>query len=151
MLISHYVEAIQTDITNLGQLGGDEWADQSIRLAGAVEPALRGRLLEAINEIVAEANESSPGLRLELRLAGDDVSLVRGETPVEATETATDRSARFALRLPEDLKALIEEHATRTGASANSYIVRALARELADSDSKSRTRSGRSMRGSGQS
>ncbi len=151
MLISHYVTNIQNDLTSLGQLGGDEMTAISGRLAAAVEPALRGRLFEALNQIVAEANDAAPTLRLELRLAGDEVSLVRNEPNVENVENAPGPAARFALRLPEELKAVIEEHANKAGASTNSYIVRALAKELGDAGAKKGNRPGRTLKGTGQS
>jgi len=151
MLISHVVEGIQGDLASLGQLGGDEMAGIAERLSAAAEPALRGRVLEAVGQLVAEVNESTPGLALELRLAGDDLSVVRNEPSLEAAEPAGDRTARFALRLPEELKVLIEEQAARAGASVNSYIVRALSKDLAASEAKSNVRVGRTLRGSGHS
>ena len=151
MLISHSVEGIRSDLVSLGHLGGEEFVATAERLAVAAEPAIRARLLEALSQVVAEVNESAPDLVLELRLAGDDVTLVRREATVEVPEAPAELSARFALRLPEELKVLIEERASRAGASANSYIVRALSKEMSSSESRATARVGRTLRGSGQS
>jgi predicted HicB family RNase H-like nuclease len=151
MLISHYVENVQTDLQTLARLGGDDLAAAGSRLGDAIEPALRGRLFEALNQLVAEANEEVSNLRLELRLSGDEVSLVRTQESTENVEAPSEMKARFALRLPEDLKALIDEHADRLGASTNAWIVRTLSKELGDSAPARSQQSGRTLRGSGRS
>ena len=151
MLISHYVSNVQSDLTRLGQLGGESLADALARLGDAAEPALRGRLFEALNQIIAEANDSTPNLNLELRLGGDEITIVREEPPLDVVETPTDLNARFALRLPEELKTLIDDRANRSGASTNSWIVKALAKEMSESASRALGRSGRNLRGTGRS
>ena len=151
MLISHFVTNLQADLAKLGELGGSELSSTSSRLADALEPAIRGRLLEAVNQILAEANQTNTTLHLELRLAGDELSFVRNEPNVESPEAIQDLNARFALRLPEELKALIDDHANRAGASTNSWIVRALSRELGDNLGKNVTKVGRNLKGSGRS
>ena len=151
MLISHFVTNLQTDLAKLGELGGSELSSTSSRLADALEPAIRGRLLEAVNQILAEANQTNTSLHLELRLAGDELCFVRNEPSVETSEVVQDLNARFALRLPEELKALIDDHANRAGASTNSWIVRALSRELGENFGKNVNKVGRNLKGSGHS
>ena len=151
MLISHYVENVQSDLQTLSRLGGDDLASAAARLADAIEPALRGRLFEALSQLVAEANDSLGTQRLELRLSADEVTLVREQGAVENIETPGELKARFALRLPEDLKALIDEQADRLGASTNAWIVRALAKELGDTPPAPPGRPGRTLRGTGKS
>jgi hypothetical protein len=113
MLISHYVENVQTDLQTLSRLGGDELTSAGSRLADAIEPALRGRLFEALNQLVAEANSAIGNARLELRLSGDEVTLVREQVANEPLETPGELKARFALRLSEELKAKVDEQAAR--------------------------------------
>ncbi len=149
MLISHYVENVQTDLQTLARLGGDDLAAAGARLSDAVEPALRGRLFEALNQLVAEANDTALNLRLELRLCGDEVSVVRTQDVAEAVDAPSEMKARFALRLPEELKTLIDEQADRLGASTNAWIVRTLSKELGDCTP--RAQGGRTLRGSGRS
>jgi len=151
MLISHFIEGIRTDLESLGRLGGPELEEYARRLGEAVGPALRARLIEAFDALVAEENVKSDRHEFSLGIAGDDVSLVRASDPADAVEAPGDFSARFALRLPEDLKGRIEQQAQMVGASTNSWIVRALAREAADSAVRVSKVAGRQLRGSGRS
>ena len=151
MEISHFVEGVRNDVEGLGKLGGEQFADFVSRLSDALAPALRTRLLEALNVLVAEANVDEGRQRLGLALAGDDVSLTRSQDEAPLAEGPSDFTARFALRLPDDLKARIEEQAHRGGASANSWIVRALAREVNESVERTAHRAGQQLRGSGRS
>jgi predicted transcriptional regulator len=132
MLISQYVENVRADLESLGRLGGDEVAALASRLAEVAGPALRARLLEALDTVVAESNAESDRSDLSLGLAGDEVVLVRHDALSSEAETPGDLTARFALRMPEDLKGRIEDLAQRNGASTNSWIVRALSSEVAD-------------------
>jgi predicted HicB family RNase H-like nuclease len=151
MQISHFVDGVRSDVENLGRLGGEELSSFATRLGEALEPALRTRLLEALDVVVAEANVDAIRQRLGLTLAGDEVTLTRvEETPAEP-EVPGEFTARFALRLPDDLKARIEELAQRGGASTNSWIVRALSREVSDSVERGVQRAAQQLRGSGRS
>lgn len=151
MQISHFVEGVRTDVEGLGRLGGEEFASFAIRLSEALEPALRARLLEALDVVVAEANVDDSRQRLGLSLAGDEVTLTRIEETRVEPEVPGEFTARFALRLPDDLKARIEELAQRGGASTNSWIVRALSREVSDSVERGVQRASQQLRGSGRS
>jgi hypothetical protein len=151
MLISHFVEGVRSDLENLGRLGGPEIEEFAHRLGDAVGPALRARLMEALDGLIAEANAESDRRDLALGLAGDDVSLVRTRSPVEAVDAPGEFTARFALRLPEELKSRIEQQAQQMGASTNSWIVRALAHETAEGVVRGAKVTGRQLRGSGRS
>ena len=153
MLISHYVDGVCADLEALGRLGGDEMAETATRLAGALGPSLRTRLLEALDALVAEANVDIEIPPLGLALAGDAVSLTHApRTEVAgAIEVPGDLSARFALRLPEDLKSHIEQLAQSVGSSTNSWIVRALADEAAQETRREVRRASRQLRGTGRS
>lgn len=65
--------------------------------------------------------------RIDLRVSGDDVTFVPAEpTMVTRTAEQTADQARFSLRLPDDLKARIDERAAAEGTSTNTWMVRAL-------------------------
>ncbi|NNN01949.1 MAG: toxin-antitoxin system HicB family antitoxin [Acidimicrobiaceae bacterium] len=151
MLISHFVEGVRSDLEGLGRLGGGELETWAGRLGEAAGPALRTRLIEAFDALIAEANVQSGRNDLSLGLAGDDVSLIRASALSDAVESPGEFSARFALRLPEELKSRIEQQAQLAGASANSWIVRALAHEAAESAVREAKVTGRQLRGSGRS
>jgi predicted transcriptional regulator len=151
MLISHFVEGCRSDLEGLGRLGGEEFEDFAARLGDAVAPALRARLLEALDSIVAEANAQVDDSGLGLALAGDEVSIVHTGVDAHAQELPGELTARFALRLPEELKARVDQLAQRTGASTNSWIVRVLTQEAAQSSLRSARQAGRQLRGTGRS
>ncbi len=152
MQISHFVEGVREDLGRLGSLGDETTARIAVNLAGALGPALRARLLEALDVVVAELNGHGERPALAVTLAGDDVTLTRPAGPGEPhPETAGDLTARFALRLPDELKARIEREAQRRGASTNSWMVRALAREVAESLEHPGPRGAQELRGRGRS
>lgn len=151
MQISHFVEGVREDLARLGALGDEATARVAAQLSDALAPALRARLLEALDVVVAELNHDDDRQALTVTLAGDDVRLARPAAGEAAPETAGDLTARFALRLPDELKARIESEAQRRGASTNSWIVRALAREVAESLEPGATRAGQQLRGRGRS
>jgi predicted HicB family RNase H-like nuclease len=132
MLLSLTIEGIKSDLVNLGQLGGEDLVTTATRLGDALEPALRGRLIEAFNVLVADANQAAGRSAFELRLSGDDVALTRTDSATGAApeSVGNDLNARIALRLPEELKGLIEERAQKFGSSVNSWIVRSLAQDV---------------------
>lgn len=152
MQFSHFVEGVREDLARLGALGDEATARIAAQLAEAAGPALRSRLLEALDVVVAEVNRGADRQSLTVTLAGDDVSLTRAAASGEpAGESSGDLTARFALRLPDELKARIEREAQRAGASANAWMVRALAREVADSVQHGATHAGQQLRGRGRS
>ncbi len=151
MLISHFVEGVRADLASLGRLGNDEFEESARRLGEAAAPALRTRLLEALDLIVAEANVDGDRHDLGLTLAGDEISLSRAPTNPEPSDVPGEFTARFALRLPEEVKAHVEQLAQEAGTSTNAWIVRALAREAATSTKRQAWRAGRQLRGTGRS
>ncbi len=152
MRISHFVEGAREDLVRLGSLGDEATARIAANLADAMGPALRARLLEALDVVVAELNHPGERPALAVTLAGDDVTLSRPAAAGEPhPEAAGDLTARFALRLPDELKARIEREAQRRGASTNSWMVRALAREVAESLEHPGPRGAQELRGRGRS
>jgi predicted HicB family RNase H-like nuclease len=67
-------------------------------------------------------------------MSGQDPQLVfvEEEQPAPAVPSAADdaAAARITLRLPEALKGSVEAAAAREGVSVNTWIVRALSREV---------------------
>jgi hypothetical protein len=128
MQIEGYVQALQADLAAVAALGDEGTARAAQLLGVALESALARRLLEALTEASLELEEQLGGVRIEVRLSGNEPQLVVvQEEPAQgpADETA---SARITLRLPESLKTKIEEAAARQGASVNTWIVHTLMR-----------------------
>jgi len=129
-----HVEAIQRDLVATAAVLGDESLVEAFRrLADAVEPALRLRLIDVLSEAAVSLNGQLVSGHVEVRLAGRDPELVyvgEPDVPDEPPAPGDDLSARITLRLPESLKGSLESAAAREGVSANAWIVRALARAL---------------------
>jgi hypothetical protein len=129
-----HIDAIKRDLTGVvAALGDDEMVDRWRRLADALEPALRLRLIDLLSEAALSLNSQLDVGHIEVRLAGRDPELVFVDDPTmpeQPPSPGDDLSARITLRLPEGLKASIEVAAAREAVSANAWIIRALARAL---------------------
>jgi predicted HicB family RNase H-like nuclease len=90
------------------------------------------RLLGLLSEAALEVSAQLPAGHVELRLAGEEPSLVYVSDEAAAQSTPPDDAltARITLRLPDSLKTSLEAAAAKDGVSLNSWIVKALARGL---------------------
>jgi len=127
--MSQFIESIEDDLAALGEMGGPEVASTVNRVVVAIRPALRSRLLEALNALVQDLDDRS-GLKFILTLDGDELHLERRDTEPPPPPLTNDFNARIALRVPDELKRAFERSAKRRGISMNSWIVRALDRAL---------------------
>lgn len=131
MDLTPYLEAVRAD---LEAVSGSDDATSAVaeRLARALEPSLQLRLLDALGQAAQELNEQMPAGRIDVRLSGRDVHLVLAgdEPPAEAVPDDDGGTARITLRLPEGLKARVEQQANREGISTNAWLARAVSRGL---------------------
>jgi hypothetical protein len=134
MKLSPYIEALRQDLEAAADTGDEALNAVISRLGRAVEPSLRLQLLDALGEAVLELNGQLPSGRVEVRLAGRDVSAVFVPDPAPEAQMAggpeDDLSARVSLRLPEALKVRAEDAAAREGLSMNTWLVGAVRRSL---------------------
>jgi predicted HicB family RNase H-like nuclease len=129
MQLSPHVEALLEDAAHIAAVGDESTAEAARRLAVALRSAAGVRFQEALTEATLELSAQLPSGHVELRLAGQDLSLVYVDEEAAAPAPAEDGlTARITLRLPEGLKAGIEASAAREGLSVNAWIVRALSR-----------------------
>ena len=132
MQLGPHVEALQADLAELAALGDEATAAAAARLSQALRPSAGLRLLEVVSEAALEINAQLASGHVDVRLAGQDPSLVyvaeEAESP--AAPGAEDASARITLRLPEALKAAVDAAAAREGLSVNTWLVRALSRAV---------------------
>ena len=153
MDLNPYVSNLGREFATLAEAGGEEPRALVERLTGSLESAIRMTLLDALSAATDEiTRDLAPG-SVELRLRGRDPNFVVTSPPAEplgltaqdAAATADDAdsgpliaedspAARINVRLPEQLKAAIEEAAAREGRSVNSWLVRAAATALQRSD-----------------
>jgi hypothetical protein len=139
--LAMYVETMRSQLVAAAEVGGPETRAAVERLAPGLEAAIRVVLLEALSAAADEiTRELAPGA-VEVRLRGSDpdfvVTMPSYESAVTASSAGTPTvipagddegaTSRLNLRLPEGLKARIEEAARREGLSLNAWLVRAAA------------------------
>ena len=148
MNLDRYVEDIHAQLDAAADAGGDESRELAKRLAAPLDSAIRLALQDALAAAAEEITvELAPG-SVELRLRGREPQFVvtpppaeppldeamdEDETPVashRATEGEEDTISRINLRMPEHLKARVEQAADGEGLSVNSWLVRAAAARL---------------------
>ncbi|TCO45252.1 toxin-antitoxin system HicB family antitoxin [Actinocrispum wychmicini] len=152
MDLTSYVDNLGREFATLAEAGGDEARALVERLAGSLESAIRMTLLDALSAAADEiTRDLAPG-SVELRLRGRDpnfvVSTPSGEPLPDTAESDTAEgaplaedgpTARINVRLPEQLKAAVEEAAAQEERSVNAWLVRAAWAALQRSDRGRRT------------
>jgi hypothetical protein len=150
MDLTSYVGNLGREFATLAEAGGDEARAVVERLTGPLESAIRMTLLEALSAAADEiTRDLAPG-SVELRLRGRDPDFVVTTPTQPATaDPAADSvdgpaisedgpTARINVRLPEQLKAAVEEAAAKEGRSVNAWLVRAAAAALRGADREER-------------
>jgi hypothetical protein len=131
MHTTHHIQALQGDLAAAAGVGDNDAMRMAERLAQAIEPALRLRLLDVLSEAALELNGQLRTGRVDVRLAGRDVDIVFTEgADDEGPAVDDDQSARITLRLPGSLKQRAESAAAGEGISLNTWLVRATLRGL---------------------
>ena len=132
MQLSVHIEALLSDLNAAGSLGDENVARAAQRLSEALQASARLRLLDLLSEVTLEVSDQLPSGHVEIRLAGQEPSLVYVEERQEAEPAPADdgMTARITLRLPEVLKTAIDAAAAREGLSANTWLVRELKRAV---------------------
>lgn len=133
MEMARFIAGLEADLAAAAAVGDEHTAAAAERLIQALRGAAGLRLLDALGQVALELSEQLPAGHVEVRLSGQDPALVYvGEAEPEP-ESVVDEglTARITLRLPEGLKASIEEAAAPEGISVNSWLVRALSRSTA--------------------
>ena len=154
MNLTSHVSNLGREFATLAEAGGEEARALVERLTGSLESAIRITLLDALSAAADEiTRDLAPG-SVELRLRGRDPDFVVTPPPAEAPEQAAGDAAasaggapdsdlliaedgpaaRINVRLPEQLKAAIEEAAAKEGRSVNAWLVRAAAAALQRSE-----------------
>ena len=139
MELGQYVTDLQRQLVDAGTNGAEDTRAVAERLAAALDAATRLVLLDALSAAVGEiTRDLAPG-SVDLRLRGREVEFVVSAPSIEADvdDTAVapldldDAStSRTTLRLPDALKARVDEAAAADGLSVNTWLVRAVAAAL---------------------
>ncbi len=132
MQLSSHVDALLADVAAVAGLGDEAVREAAERLSEALAASARLRLLDLLSEAALEVTEQLPCGHVEVRLAGQEPSLVyvEAEGQEEPAGPGEGMPARITLRLPESLKEAVEAAAAREGVSVNTWLVRELRRAL---------------------
>ncbi len=143
MDLTPFVEQLRRELALAAAPGGEESQALAERLTAPLESSVRLALLSALSAAAEElTSQLAPG-SVDVRLRGSDIGFVvtpppDGEphpAPEPGVPDADDATTiRITLRLPEPLKARVEEAAARLGSSVNTWLVRAVTDALARVD-----------------
>lgn len=156
MDLTPYVDQLRRELLAAAEVGGDDARALAERLTAPLEASLRLALLSALSTAAEEiTGQLAPGT-VDVRLRGGDLGFVVSSPPppeeppapaavdTPAPDTEDAETARITLRLPEPLKARVEDAAGRQGSSVNTWLVRAVTRALepapTDPPGRARTR-----------
>lgn len=159
MQLTTYVDDLQRQLATAASAGGEESRELAQRLTAPLDAAARLMLLRALADAAGEiTTELAPG-SVDVRLRGQDPEFVvtapavssddAGPAPTtslaaDATTAPADTddrsTTRTTLRLPDELKARVEDAAARDGVSVNTWLVRAVAGALEPTRSKRASR-----------
>ncbi len=142
------VENLRRELAVAAEAGGEDARALAERLTAPLDSAVRLMLLDALSAAADDiTRELAPGsVELRLRTGEPDfvVSPAPADDPVERAGDAPPRPAsleaddgavaRINLRLPEQLKAGVEQAAARERLSVNAWLVRAAAAAVASDD-----------------
>ena len=142
MELRPYIDALRHDLEVAAAAGGDDARELAARLTAPLESAVRLALLDALSEAATEiTRELAPG-SVDLRLRDREPSFVVTPPPAEPVAAPAPPAAapppppapgddettvRISLRLPEQLKARVEQAAACSGVSINTWLIRAAA------------------------
>lgn len=143
MELNGYVESLRAALAAAGGAAADDVRTAADRLSYAVEPSLRLTLLEALADAAAEVTTQLEGVVVEVRLRGGDPDLVATDdrvpprppmppAPPDAPSPpeAEVGTSRVSLRLPDPMKARVEQAAAAVGVSVNTWLVRTVSHAL---------------------
>jgi len=135
MELGQYVSDLQRQLLDAAENGAEDARAVAERLAAGLDAAARLVLLDALSAAVGEiTRDLAPG-SVDMRLRGREIEFVVTEPDADERPAATvdldDAStARTTLRLPDALKARVDEAAAADGLSVNTWLVRATAAAL---------------------
>ena len=153
MDLGQYVSALQQQLVDSAANGAPDTRVAAERLAAGLDAATRLVLLDALSAAVGEiTRELAPGA-VDLRLRGREVEFVvsrpnseadADERPVASVDLDDVSTSRTTLRLPDALKARVDDAAAADGLSVNTWLVRAIAAALQPKQRRSAQRTLRS-------
>jgi hypothetical protein len=139
MDIAPYVGDLQRQLVSATEGGTEDTRAVAERLAAGLEAATRLVLLDALTAAAGEiTRDLAPG-SVDVRLRGREIEFVvttasaerdTDDAPAATVDLDDASTSRTTLRLPDALKAQVDEAAAADGLSVNTWLVRAVASAL---------------------
>src|ERR687894_2743442 len=152
MDLSPYVQTVRDGVSSAAALADDHTREVAERLGGSIESSTRLALIAALSDATSNISAELAPSSVEVRMVGQDpelvVSVPKGEAeptvlqpPADAEPSEEDvlvdvddePVARISLRLPQSVKAKVDEVAAADGISTNAWLTRAVMDALAAS------------------
>jgi hypothetical protein len=148
MDLSPYIESVRLGVANASSLADEQTQHVAQRLGTAIESSTRLALIEALSDAAGTISAELAPSSVELRMVGQDPEFVvslqtteaeptllmpEPESASEETAEAEDEPvARITLRLPQSVKARVDEVASSEGISTNAWLIRAVMDALSE-------------------
>jgi predicted transcriptional regulator len=139
MELGQYVSDLQRQLVDAAANGAKDTRAVAERLAAGLDAATRLVLLDVLSAAVGEiTRDLAPG-SVDMRLRGREIEFVvtqpntdpeADERPATTVDLDDASTSRTTLRLPDALKARVDEAAAADGLSVNTWLVRAVAAAL---------------------
>jgi predicted transcriptional regulator len=139
MELAQYVTDLQRQLVDAADNGSEETRVVAERLAAGLDAATRLVLLDVLSAAAGEiTRDLAPG-SVDLRLRGREIEFVVSQSnpdsdgddsPAASVDLDDVSTSRTTLRLPDALKARVDDAAAADGLSVNSWLVRAIASAL---------------------
>jgi hypothetical protein len=145
MDLSPYVQTVRDGVTSAAALADDHTREVAERLGGSIESSTRLALIAALSDAASTISAELAPSSVEVRMAGGDpelaVSVAKGDSEPTVLYPPTDPEttdedvlidaddepvARISLRLPQSVKAKVDEVAAADGISTNAWLTRAV-------------------------
>jgi hypothetical protein len=156
MDLSPYIESVRAGVANASSLADEQTQKVAERLGTAIDSSTRLALIQALSDAAGSISAELAPSSVELRMVGTDpefvVNVQTGEAEptllmpepevgsAEAGEPSTTEAeeepvARITLRLPQSVKAKVDEMASSEGISTNAWLIRAVMDALSERSS----------------
>jgi hypothetical protein len=153
MDLSPYIESVRAGVANASSLADEHTQQVADRLGTAIESSTRLALIQALSDAAGSISAELAPSSVELRMVGQDPEFVVSVQTTEseptllmpevepANEAASEPPiaeaddepvARITLRLPQSVKARVDEMASSEGISTNGWLIRAVMDALSD-------------------
>ncbi|WP_433869674.1 toxin-antitoxin system HicB family antitoxin [Saccharopolyspora sp. CA-218241] len=137
MDLTPYIDQLRDDLNSAASAGDEQTRQTAAVLSGAIEPAARLAIMNALSDLAAEVTAHLDGQVVDLRLAGRDVRVAVSGTGGQADESGAEPPpppppmdggdiSRITLRLLDEIKGQAEHAASSQGVSLNTWVAQAV-------------------------